>query len=384
MQRLALFLDGTWNDPTDNTSVCRLRNNVAEGRMPDGVVQQTFYAQGVGTHWYDRILGGSLGAGLSNNVREAYRWLVGHYQEGDQIYLFGFSRGAYTARSVAGLIAKCGLLQADAGSHLTVEQLYTRYQRGKDAEPIYRLDHLARTNARPLTADETLLLSHSRRVPIKLLGVWDTVGALGVPWTEAPLIGRGNFYFHNTNPSSIYEHAFRALAIDEHRGPYEPTLWTRFIPESTAGAVKPPPVIGSLEQRWFVGAHSNVGGGYGQDPLHLPPLAWMEKNAADCGLVLKERTVLTGKEISTAPTDSYADFLMGAYKTLRLGRRFFRPIGRLRRPVKGGYSESINETIDASVFDRWQNYPEYRPANLMAWATQKNLSLDRVNGDQLA
>ena len=108
---LAVFLDGTWNAQGDNTNVWRLKVMLA-AQNGAGQPQLGFYHPGVGTSWNDHIRGGTIGAGLSQNVREAYQWLVEHYDDPDDVFIFGFSRGAYTARSLAGLIVKCGLLRA--------------------------------------------------------------------------------------------------------------------------------------------------------------------------------------------------------------------------------------------------------------------------------
>lgn len=390
-KNLAIFLDGTWNAPGDNTNVWRLKVMVA-GATAAGVPQLGYYDTGVGTKWNERLRGGTLGAGLSLNIREAYQWLVEQYDDDDDVYVFGFSRGAYTARSLAGLIVKCGLLRP--GAALTVQQIYERYQLGKGATPLHEIDFIKKNNKRELTAAERALHMNSRRIPIKMIGVWDTVGALGIPWTNAPLVGRGNFYFHNTNPSVLFEHAYHALAIDEHRAPYKATLWTRFKPASPAPAQPPiapaPPAAAAVqrnnivEQRWFVGAHSNVGGGYTDDELGQIPLAWLQEKARACGLAFRNQTQLTGDEFKGTPTDSYAAFLKGFYKIVRFGKRYYRPIGADARAVKGGTSQPINEWIDASVFQRCRAFPNYRPPNLLEWAKRKGRSLETLNGDQQA
>jgi len=381
-KRLAVFLDGTWNTPEDRTSVHRLYEKTLVGVAPDGLEQRTFYRTGVGTKWSERISGGAFGVGLSRNVLDAYRWLVDNYAEGDDIYLFGFSRGAYTARSLGGVIVNCGLLQQRAS--LTPEDIYERYKMGKDAEPIYRLEFLQRSGARVLTAAEKCLLADSRRVRIHVLGVWDTVGALGVPWTAAPLVGRQQFYFHNTNPSTIYDFGYHALAIDEHRAPYKPTLWTRFTPQEkdpkTDLHVAPP----HIEQRWFVGAHSNVGGGYKDDGLCQLPLAWMQEKVAAHGLAFSSRIQVNPGDIDSKPVDSFAEFMRGLYKIIRLGKRYYRPIGQGSRQVKRGWSTSIDETIDGSVFKKYRKDAAYRPSNLQAWASAKGLDLLATSGDQEA
>lgn len=381
-KRLAIFLDGTWNTPDDKTNVHQLYEAAVDGIASDGILQKTFYRTGVGTKWSERIRGGAFGAGLSRNVLEAYRWLVEHYADGDAILLFGFSRGAYTARSLAGVIVNCGLLKT--GATLTPDQVYERYRAGKKADPIYTLDFIKRTGQRPLDSDEEQLLADSRRVRIRMLGVWDTVGALGIPWTAAPLIGRRNFYFHNTNPSTIFDYCYHALAIDEHRGPYRPTFWTRFTPKAKdplADPHTPPPLI---EQCWFVGAHSNVGGGYADDRLHRIPLSWMQQRAAAHGLAFKSAIPTEPKDIADRPVDSYARFMKGLYKILRMGRRYYRQIGAPSRQVKGGWSTSIAESIHASVFAKYRSDPSYRPPNLDAWAKAKGLDLLSLEGEQHA
>jgi uncharacterized protein (DUF2235 family) len=381
MKRLALFLDGTWNDPKDKTNVHSLFKAAVNGQA-NGVEQRTHYGTGVGTKWNERIRGGTLGAGLSENVREAYEWLVTNYDDGDEIFIFGFSRGAYTARSVAGVIIRCGLLKKRA--HMSVDDLYQRYQQGKGAKALYEMDLLDQHAKNALPDTDRALMACSRRVPIKMIGVWDTVGALGIPWTEAPLIGRGKFYFHNTNLSVLIEHAYHALAVDEFRGPYKPTLWTRFIPEQP----DPPRTVAlsetKVEQRWFIGAHSNVGGGYADDVLKRLPLAWLQQKAHDCGLQFSEQFVCKGDEFQTAPTDSYGEFMFGVYRLIRLGKKFFRPIGAEKRKVKRGWSEPINEVIDASVFFRYQGFDDYRPSNLTDWAKRKGIDLAVQRGDCVA
>lgn len=310
-KKLALFLDGTWNEPGDNTN------------------------------------GGGIGGfGLSRNVRAAYQWLVEQYDEGDEVYIFGFSRGAYTARSVAGLIVKCGLLRP--GAPLTTAQVYERYQLGKEVPSIWELAAIRRTRDRELTADEKRLLTHSRRIPIRMIGVWDTVGALGVPWTQAPLVGRGQFYFHNTNLSVLYEHAFHAIAIDEHRSPYRATLWTQYTPEGRQP--KQLPLREKVEQRWFIGAHCNVGGGYRDDDLAQIPLAWLQGKARSCGLAFRNEVRLTGEERLCDLRDSYAEFLKGAWRMLKLGKRFCRQIGADRRGARRNVG-------DGERSDRCQRFP---------------------------
>jgi uncharacterized protein (DUF2235 family) len=388
VKRLALFLDGTWNEPDDHTNVEDLKNLLTVGTA-NGADQRCFYHKGVGTgKLLDKLIGGALGKGLSDNVQAAYQWLVENYDDGDEIYIFGFSRGAYTARSVSGVIINCGLLGRNAP--LTVSQIYERYRQGKAATPLYRLIfQQQQPNPPALSAADQALMNNSRRVPIKMVAVWDTVGALGVPWTEAPLIGRGNFYFHNTNISVLIENAYHALAVDENRGPFKPTLWTKFRPTNpdpapAVAAPSPAPTTQTVEQRWFIGAHSNVGGGYPGDALRNLPLAWLQQMASAHGLHFTRSMATTGTEYQTRPVDSYGAFMKGLYKIIRFGRRFERAIGADQREVKGGWSEPINEWIDASVFKRYQFAADYRPKNLQEWADRKRVNLALYSGDHKA
>lgn len=381
-KRLAVFLDGTWNTPESKTSVYRLFQAASVGMAPDGIEQRTFYRTGVGTRLLEKFRGGIFGVGLSRNVLDAYRWLVDNYADDDDIYLFGFSRGAYTARSLGGVIVRCGLLKHNAS--LTPDEIYDRYRAGKEVEAIYELEHIHSTRKRPLTDVELQLLRDSRRVKIHALAVWDTVGALGVPWTAAPLVGAGAFYFHNTNPSIIYEHVFHALAIDEHREPYKPTFWTRFTPKEKDPMNDPHVPPPNIEQRWFVGAHANVGGGYENDRLSQLPLTWMQQSVAALGLSFSSWFPARADDIDAAPTDSFGEFMKGAYKIIRLGRRYYRPIGAASREVKRAWSTSINDTIDGSVFAKWRKDSSYRPPNLKDWAALKGVDLGVVNGDQQA
>lgn len=386
MKRLALFCDGTWNDPDSDTNVSRLKGWVAP-RDAAGVQQLARYVVGVGIKPFERLLGGTVGKGLSANVLEGYAWLVDHYEEGDEIYLFGFSRGAYTARSVAGMIVKCGLLKRGAGVSLTVDDVYARYRAGKDQRAMYTIE-LDRLAGRPVAPEEQRLLDQSRRVRIRMIGVWDTVGALGVPWTHAPLVGRSKFYFHNTNPSVLFEHAYHAVAVDEQRGPYKPTLWTKFAPDTPD---RPDPALAAAvpaapagprtvtEQRWFAGAHCNVGGGYAGDTLRNLPLAWIQDKAAALGLAFSERSRPGGRDYTGACVDSYAAFLKGGYRWV--SSRFLRPIGASARKVKGGLSTPIEEWVDASVFEKMRADATYRPGNVLDFARRRGIDPLQVQGD---
>lgn len=363
-KRLALFLDGTWNQVADNTNVWRLRSLIAP-TSDDGREQRAFYSTGLGTKFGEKIRGGMFGFGIDTAITSAYEWLIDNYQDGDELYLFGFSRGAYTARSLSGFISKSGLLMA--GAPLGVNQLYKRYRRS-DARTIRELiaadsDH-SRTG---FTQEEQWMLKYSRPVPIKFIGVFDTVGALGVPFPLLRELTGSAHPFLNTGLRQNNEFAFHALAIDEHRKDFRPTLWSN--QGATQAAARP---IERTEQRWFVGAHANVGGGCFDDMLAQLPLKWLEQKATACGLRFDDDFPADPNAGDGKISDSFAEFMWGLYRLLRLGQRYYRPIGA--PPIDEGPGvTNINETIDHSVFRRWRTDSAYRPPAMQRWADARGV-----------
>jgi uncharacterized protein (DUF2235 family) len=366
-KRLALFLDGTWNTVSDNTNVWRMRALIA-AQSADGAEQRAYYSTGLGTKFGERLRGGAFGRGINTAIISAYEWLIENYADGDEIFIFGFSRGAYTARSLSGFIAKCGLLQS--GAPLGVNQLYKRY-RTKDMRTIMTL-HEAQSRA-DFSDEETWMLNYARVVPIKFVGIYDTVGALGVPFPLFRKLFGGTYQFLNTGLRVTNDYAFHAIAIDEHRKPFSPTLWTT----KNAVNARPRP-LEKTEQRWFVGAHSNVGGGCFTDPLAQRPLDWLAGKAESLGLAFKASFDVPD-EAKGKIADSFACFMWGLYRILRLGRRYYRGIG-VPPKKEGPEAKTINETIDHTVFARLQSDASYRPPNLLAWAKKKGVNLHEVTG----
>jgi uncharacterized protein (DUF2235 family) len=364
-KRLAVFLDGTFNAVDDNTNVWRLKS-VCAPKSKDGSDQFVYYARGVNGFW-----GGTVGKGLDDLIKGGYEWLIDQYETGDEVSIFGFSRGAYAARSLAGLITKCGLLKS--GGAMGVKQLYARYQH-PDADTIWQL--WANGDGGKNT-DERLLIKYSERVPIKLVAVWDTVGALGVPFGDIPGVSRSSFGWLHTGLRVPIENAFHAMAIDEHRRAFAPTLWTVRKPKDPKAIVAAPRALESVEQRWFVGAHANVGGGYSSDLLAQIPLRWMMKKASSLGLAFKNDIDLDGDALKADIADSYREFMDGAYS--KFSRRYYRPIGEAPREDDDGTHTNVNETIDGSVFDRYRADSNYRPPNLADWAIRHQIDPATLN-----
>src|ERR1700730_18175576 len=362
-KRLAIFLDGTWNSVDSNTNVWRMRALCA-AKSKDGRTQLIYYEVGV-----NGFLGGIFGQGLDENIRKAYEWLIENYSEGDEIFIFGFSRGAYTARSLAGLIAKLGILKP--GSPIGVAQLFSRYKRS-DEETIGKLRELQDTGKlENITLEERWMLKYSQPVKIKMVGVWDTVGSLGIPVFAIPGVSRPTFGYLQTGLRIQIEHGYHALAIDEHRKAFAPTLWDVRTPKDPNESRAAPRSISSVEQRWFVGAHANVGGGYETDLLAQAPLRWIMKKASLFGLTFRNDVDVDGDILSAPIHDSYKEFMDGVYS--KGSRQFYRTIGQEPDVRDDGTHANVNETIDQSVFDRWRTVPTYRPSNLSEWASRKKI-----------
>jgi len=265
-KRLVICCDGTWNTPDQPapTNVSRVALAVAPADE-SGRQQRMYYHAGVGTRPGERLWGGAFGFGLSRNVRDAYRFLVRTFEPGDELFLFGFSRGAYTARSLAGLVRNCGILRHEHEDR--VGEAYALYRSRRPGK------HPRATSA------ELFRRSYARDTRIRFLGVWDTVGALGIPMSGLRLVNVLNrrWQFHDTALSSSIDAAYQALAIDEQRRPFKPALW--HPREAT-----PRPHV---EQVWFSGVHSDVGGGYPERALADLSLMWMVDRARSHGLAFE-------------------------------------------------------------------------------------------------
>ena len=290
-RRLVLFLDGTWNgnDGTSApTNIVRMHEalkigvdalsteevdekvgNFGHGSVVKGRAG-TFeyvvrYDPGVGTGVFDRFSGGIWGEGLDANIRQAYRFLSQHYRPGDEIHVFGFSRGAFTARSVVGYLAATGLLKAEHCTAEREEQTWRHYRTSPDDR------HCGDWTALQAFMNPAGLI-------VKSVGVFDTVGALGIPGDIFQKLNRDRFAFHNTQLSAIVESSFHAVAIDEHRTSFEATLWHTPKFKRYPGAL--------IEQVWFPGAHADIGGGepnWQMDPPGRQDIAydWMVRRLID-------------------------------------------------------------------------------------------------------
>ncbi|NQV20833.1 MAG: DUF2235 domain-containing protein, partial [Rhodospirillales bacterium] len=229
MQRnLVICTDGTWNTPDQEDRGRTVPSNVVKicrataGATKEGVPQLVYYDTGVGTGGkWDQIKGGLFGVGLSKNIKQAYGAIGREFQPEDKLFLFGFSRGAYTARSLSGLIGLCGIPDPNKGKiGDIVENAFKIYRLNPKKDPDER-----ERQARQHRADFSYQDNGKALDEVWFLGVWDTVGALGVPFKFSNFFAQKKHEFHDTTLGAHIKHAYHAVAIDERRKPFLPTLW---------------------------------------------------------------------------------------------------------------------------------------------------------------
>jgi uncharacterized protein (DUF2235 family) len=268
MKTILICLDGTWNKsgataaPT-STNVFRLYENAIKHKSPR---QIAFYNAGVGTRFFEKIRGGLFGYGLYEQIKDGYQQIMESYQPGDQVIISGFSRGAFSARCLASFVAACGVLYQhrkslfSLGEQRTVDHLWDLYK-NRQSDPA-ALRNFCSQNCHPPT--DTM---------VGAVAVWDTVGALGVPWeifgasriaNKAQEHENERLGFLDLKLSPRIARAYHAVALDEQRVPFQPTLW-----DDPRVATK------EILQVWFAGAHSNVGGGFADRGLSDISLDWM-------------------------------------------------------------------------------------------------------------
>ncbi len=295
MKHLFVCCDGTWNSPDSVQDGVPVVTNVykfynAIERDPTGVPrQEPYYHSGVGAEeggsfiarMKNKFLGGAFGTGLERNILSAYKWLCDTYEHDadpvrcDRIFMVGFSRGAFTVRSLSSFLWACGLLPREGGAPVAYAAVRARFEAYKAYKQAARKADEAGRQAltRTCRADNVVPKIH-------FLGVWDTVGALGIPrklkW--ASIFGKDH-EFNDTSLNDAIVNAYHALAMDERRSNFTPTLWATQLPP---GAQR------TLVQTWFPGAHADVGGGYKETGLSDVALKWMLDKAALHGAVFRK------------------------------------------------------------------------------------------------
>ncbi|WP_406099824.1 DUF2235 domain-containing protein [Streptomyces sp. NBC_01013] len=367
-KRLVICCDGTWNfaDQSSKTNVAKVALSVRQGSV-GGKDQRVYYHSGVGTQQWERLRGGAFGVGLSRNVMDAYRFLVETYEPGDELFLFGFSRGAFTARSLAGLVRNSGVLRREHAD------------RSQAAWSLYR-DRTEHPNG---AASTLFRRSYARETRIRFIGVWDTVGALGIPLPDAaPLQSAVNGFnrrwaFHDTELGGLVEGAFHALAIDEKRSAFRPALWHQQPHAARQGQ--------ELKQVWFAGVHCDVGGGYTEAGLSDIALLWMADQARRYGLEFDDEALSAAGPEEMRP-DRSADFRVepdssgelheSRTRMYRLAKAYHRPLGSA---VNDRNEPDGNEFLAVPAKERYGRDAGYRPPELGLYLThQKRVRLEPV------
>lgn len=329
MANIVICADGTWNRPEEDlekdhaTNVLKLARAISP-RSGD-VKQHVFYDWGLGSY-HSGIRAGVTGHGIHKNILDGYRYIVQNYAPGDKIYLFGFSRGAYTVRALSGLINNCGIVKRPEAKLIQAAWDIYKSASEKNHPDGEHAVAFRKQHAKP-----------SRK--IAFVGVWDTVGALGVPFTLLGLLD-SNDEFYDTKMGPNVQVARHALAIDERREDFAPTIWTP-RPET------------DVKQVWFAGVHSDIGGSYGPDKdsgssSSDSALGWMLKEAKAFGLKVEPH-------IQSRLTDGVkAPIHRSRRHVFRLASPLIRELNVKERPTK----------IHMSVKARYLADSKYRPPNL--------------------
>ncbi len=398
MKRLVVCCDGTWQNLEKDypTNVVKITQAI-KPLDSEGIHQVVYYDEGIGAEsnispeedltvlgaghreqLLEGIKGGGFGKGIDKNIRDAYRFLTLNYAPGDEIFLFGFSRGSYTVRSLAGMLAHCGLIKRPHLRH--IGEAYENYRQKIQSESAVMAEF--RQQYCHLNSE------YNNRVPITLLGCWDTVGSLGIPnvtlditrknipvASRIPdlvdkipidkLINRDRYAFHDTTLSTIVQHALHAVAVDEDRDTFSVTLMEKH----------PDAKEQTLKQVWFPGGHGCVGGGTKpESKLADNALLWMMESIKEIGLNLEFAPEQIPQREQIAP-DAAFDYLQDPEQP-----KDQKLLGRLKgkaKKVKGAVRKTaINlpgkhlreipaeDGIHRSVSERWHAREDYEPENV--------------------
>ncbi len=368
-KNIILCSDGTGNSGGKGfgTNVWRLYKAID---LHHSRAQVSFYDDGVGTRSFVlfKLLGGAFGWGLKRNIKRLYKFIVVQYEPGDDIFFFGFSRGAHTVRMVAGMLCRSGLV--DRTKCASEQELDTRIDEAYDAfvkcfergtrqpkphsgspedQAQYSVNKATKPAEEPAETKKFRQQEHViPDIPIKFIGVWDTVNAVGVPFDELreglDLFKRVAIFDKTLH--RLVQHGCHALSIDDQRQTFHPVLWDQSRPLTAQ----------TIEQVWFAGGHANVGGGYPKNEMALVPLNWMMAKAKNLGVEFV-REMWDGYQCEADIHSKLYDSRAGLAAYYRYLPRDIKKICR-----EHGIAQA---KIHVSVFDRIQRATEgYAPFNL--------------------
>lgn len=383
MKNIAIFCDGTWQNLAQKfpTNVTRLARAITPSTKIDGreTTQVVYYDNGVGVgngvlDHAQRILGGAFGEGLDAKIAAAYEFLCLNYSPGDRIFVFGFSRGAYTARSLCGLLRRAWILRRqNIGLVDEAIDIYRNHSKDAVEAAVFRKNNcydadvfLKARGADPKIALVPDAASERPLASIQYVGVWDTVGSMGVP-SGLPFADHFNdrYRFHDESLSKFVVSARHAVAIDERRDSFTPSLWDNIDAlNANSGALDRPVTVRPYQQSWFPGHHGSVGGGEDDGGVSILPLIWIADGAIAAGLAFDDELLDIYRDAEDAeapfptPHRSIGDIVMMA----------------------GGQSDragpAAETDISAAAIRRWRGLSDYRPEPLHPWA-------DYISGAQI-
>ncbi|KIJ32055.1 hypothetical protein M422DRAFT_35987 [Sphaerobolus stellatus SS14] len=351
-KRIIVCCDGTWQDGiaqwhrrhyTNILKISRLLTR-QDQRLNPPIHQVVFYQAGIGCepNLYSRYIEGATGSSLREKVQEAYGFIAHNYEPGDEIFLFGFSRGAYTARMVAGFIGQIGLLDKKDMDHF--EQIFVHYQKQKNTSnkrERYENNEVLQRWHEPIKKGRTRADPHGDGFTVKCLGVFDTVGSLGLP---KELTFRRKFKKIFSFPDKVLgphiQHAFHAMALNETRADFNVVKFRQTDEGRAKGQ--------TLKQVWFAGSHADIGGGWQCHDLSDLTLVWMVSNIE--GMLAMDRNYLEHILWPVAPWGKQMphDSEIGVFK---LANQFPRKI-----PTRT--DDETHEYIHPSVFKQELILPE--------------------------
>jgi uncharacterized protein (DUF2235 family) len=341
-KNIVIFSDGTGQKGGEgfNTNIYKMFNMV-EDRTDN---QIAFYDPGLGTGKL-KITGLISGAGIEKNIKECYKFIFQNYKAGDKIFLFGFSRGATTVRSLSGFLYHFGILPSSRAD--LIEEAYEIYKQ-------YKPDPKNPINSHPKwkeKAESFINRHHTMWVKVHFLGCFDTVAALGFPihWVSQIIDAFPVFKhnYHNLRLSKSVLNAYHALAIDDDRKTFHPKIWDNKLIEGQ-----------KMKQVWFCGSHSDVGGGYKEDKISSIPLVWMTQMAVNEGLLIYDKH----KQMINEDIEGF----------IHNPRKFF-PMNLTRRQERIWTHADQKPILHASVLERKKNSSNEDSKDYNPWI--KNLSL---------
>jgi len=308
---LVVLCDGTWNELSDAnrpvTNVVKLAQ-VLEANRADGAEQIVYYDDGVGVGAdavagrIESMIGGAFGAGLLRNIEEAYRFIIFNYSPGDDIFIFGFSRGAFTARSLAGMLSKIGIIRHTEAHR--IHQVFEHYKSKRSkSDPVLRQFRRELGYGEVYVDPDDYPENHQQMqaLAVRYMGIWDTVGSMGLPkfGPADPDTLPSKYRFHDLKLSSFVKSARHAIGLNEDRKAFLATRWNNL---KLLGASD------DYQQLWFPGDHGSIGGGGDVTGLSDGALDWVAQGAERAGLKLNRQDWALQPD-HTAPLSNYSDAL---------------------------------------------------------------------------